>query len=70
MTFFISAISEDGKDVLAQEIDVETFEEAVSQLHVMGLQRWPGQLWRPTSVTEKPDRGPIQLAVILGGRAA
>lgn len=71
MKFFVSATNEEGNDWIAREIEAETFEEAFEELHRQARQRWPGEVWRPTSVTEKPrleDSGPLHLSLSLGGR--
>ncbi|HEY3898957.1 MAG TPA: hypothetical protein VGM54_10110 [Chthoniobacter sp.] len=70
MTYFVTAISEDGSDHLHKELECETFEDAAEDLRELARRRWPGQAWRPTCIVEKPERRPLDLAIILGRAAA
>jgi hypothetical protein len=61
--FFISAMDESGSDLIACEIEAETFEDALEELRLRAMRHWPVQLWRPTSITEVPERRPISMVL-------
>ena len=63
MKFSIVAMDEGNADVIAAEIEADTFEDALGELRRRAQERWPGQIWRPTCVAENPSRGPISMVV-------
>ncbi len=60
MTFFVSAITEDGKDSIVTEIDAEKFEDAYRALWHRAIGKFAQKPWRITSVTEQPAENPMR----------
>jgi len=57
MKYFVSAIDQDSADWIAQEIDAADFDDALTQLRTLMLDRWGECHGRETSVTEVPAAG-------------
>jgi len=68
MTYFLSAADEDSADTLHAEIEADSFEDAFEELRRRARARWPGRIWRPTCIVERPDRAPIGLAIDISTR--